>query len=151
MTKNPLLDEQTIAFLKEFAESIRAEIDAIQCTIDIVQKRKQMTVFGESKMTDITKEDAASLTAKWRKGVLVPVEKFDPFGKLDRKVAYALTRLGTGDRDAILNEIHQAQPDRDKYKLENALAVRLNYLLKNGFIDAHKIGRKYQYQLLKTD
>ncbi|MDX3916086.1 MULTISPECIES: soluble adenylyl cyclase-like protein [Olivibacter] len=151
MTKNPLLDEQTIAFLKEFAESIRAEIDAIQCTIDIVQKRKQISVFHEPKMMDAATEEAVSSPAKWRRGVLVPVEKFDPFGKLDRKIAYALTRLGTGDRDAILNEIHQAQPDRDKYKLENALAVRMNYLLKNGFVDAQKIGRKYQYQLLKTD
>lgn len=147
MTKILLLDEQTIAFLKDFAESIRAEIDAIQHTIDIVQKRKYGSESPKSPYA--AGIDVATSSTTWRKGVLVPVDKFDPFSKLDRKIAYALTRLGTGDRDAILNEIHQAQPERDKYKLENALAVRLNYLLKNGFLQAEKIGRKYQYQLLK--
>ncbi|WP_166670850.1 soluble adenylyl cyclase-like protein [Olivibacter sp. XZL3] len=146
-----MLDKHAIAFLKDLAENTRIEIDAIERTIELIETRMSAPQSVEAPyMPDSVAERPVLSPAKWKRGVLTPVETFDPFGKLDRKIAYALTRLETGDRDAILNEIHQAQPDRDKYKLENALAVRLNYLLKNGFIRADKYGRKYQYQLVKA-
>lgn len=146
-----MLDKHAIAFLKDLAENTRIEIDAIERTIDLIEKRGAVPHSVEMPhVPDSVIERPALSPVKWRRGVLTPVDTFDPFGKLDRKIAYALTRLETGDRDAILNEIHKAQPDRDKYKLENALAVRLNYLLKNGFIRADKFGRKYQYQLVKA-
>ncbi|HWV74126.1 MAG TPA: hypothetical protein VN040_20550 [Pseudosphingobacterium sp.] len=85
------------------------------------------------------------------KKALQPVEVFDPHSKLDHKISYALYTLGSGFKEDILEVLQQEQPDADPHKFEQAVSVRLSYLLKNGVIDATKIGRRYEYMLKTTN
>lgn len=141
--KAQVQEKQVIEYLKEMRESLLQEIKSIDKTIEGITGNKSngFTSF-------ISSGGGYALDSKASKKILKPVEKFDPHSKLDHKISYALTNVGQGFKEDILDVLQQAQPELDPYKLEKVVAVRLSYLLKNGFIEGRKIGRRFEYTLV---
>ncbi|WP_134090691.1 soluble adenylyl cyclase-like protein [Olivibacter sp. XZL3] len=138
-------ENQVIDYLKEMRETLLQEIKSIDKTIEGI------TGNSVSDLTAIvTPSTNYAFESKASNKVLQPVEEFDPHSKLDNKISYALTNVGQGFKEDILDVLQQAQPDLDPYKLEKVVAVRLSYLLKNGFIEGRKIGRRFEYSFVSA-
>lgn len=143
---NQVNERQVIDYLKKKRFSLITEIKSIDKIID--------SIIGANDFSNKTLQNLQNgLTdrdlERFAKKKLIPVEKFHPQSKLDQKISYALTNVGQGFKEDILDVLHQKQPDLDVYKLEKVLAVRLSYLLKNGLIQGKKIGRRYEYALIE--
>jgi len=140
-----MLEKKVVQYLSSLADHKRSEIKSLQFTIDVISE----TRISSSKfnLDQILKNNNDIKVKK----VLQPVEVFDPHNKLDHKISYALYTLGSGFKEDILEVLQQEQPEADPHKFEQAISVRLSYLLKNGFIDATKIGRRYEYALKITN
>uniref|UniRef100_F4C7F6 Soluble adenylyl cyclase-like protein n=1 Tax=Sphingobacterium sp. (strain 21) TaxID=743722 RepID=F4C7F6_SPHS2 len=141
--KAQVQEKQVIEYLKEMREALLQEIKSIDKTIEGITGNK-----SNSLASLIPSSTGYTLESKANKKVLKPVENFDPHSKLDYKISYALTNVGQGFKEDILDVLQQAQPELDPYKLEKVVAVRLSYLLKNGFIEGRKIGRRFEYTLI---
>jgi len=141
-----MLEKKVVQYLSSLADHKRTEIKSLQFTIDAIAESK----IDPSKYFGIDQLIAHSNNPKI-KGVLSPVEVFNPESKLDHKISYALYNIGNGFKEDILEVLQQEQPDADPHKLEQAVAVRLSYLLKNGLIDAIKIRGRYEYALKVTE
>lgn len=137
-------EKQVIEYLKELRDSLLQEIKSIDKTIEGITATNssvnKSSYFGKA-------VDEQFIAEKMMKKILTPNDRFDPLSKLDQKISYALTNVGQGFKEDILDVLYQKQPDIDPHKLEKVLAVRLSYLLKNGFIDGRKIGRRFEYTL----
>jgi len=141
---NHATEKQVIEYLKELRNSLLQEIKSIDKTIEGITANNG----GASRLSYLGKATDDKYTAeKVLKKTLTPNDRFDPLSKLDQKISFALTNVGQGFKEDILDVLHQKQPDLDPHKLEKVLAVRLSYLLKNGFIDGRKIGRRFEYTL----
>ncbi|QNL50623.1 soluble adenylyl cyclase-like protein [Olivibacter sp. SDN3] len=137
--------QQVIAFLKQRQRQLSEELRSIEMTINSILGGQSVSSPSYGSGTFGREEDFPR-----RKKVikaLVPQEEFNPNSKLDQKISYALTQIGSGYKDDILAVLNKAQPEADPYKVEKAVAVRLSYLLKNEFIDGVKHGRSYKYSL----
>lgn len=141
-----MLEKKVVQYLSSLADHKRTEIKSLQFTIDAISESK----IDPSKYFGIDQLIAHSNNPKI-KGALKPVEVFDPESKLDHKISYALYNIGNGFKEDILEVLQQEQPKADPHKLEQAVAVRLSYLLKNGLIDATKIRGRYEYTLKVTE
>lgn len=141
-----MLEKKVVQYLSSLADHKRSEIESLQFTIDAISESK----IDPSKYFGIDQLIAHSNNPKV-KGVLKPVEVFDPESKLDHKISYALYNIGNGFKEDILEVLQQEQPETDPHKIEQAVAVRLSYLLKNGLIDATKIRGRYEYTLKVTE
>ncbi|MFC6100028.1 hypothetical protein [Olivibacter domesticus] len=137
-----MLEKKVVQYLSSLADHKRSEIKSLQFTIDAISENKieSAKYFGLDHI--LTRNSSPRV-----KGILKPVEVFDPESKLDHKISYALYNLGNGFKEDILEVLQQEQPKADARKLEQAVAVRLSYLLKNDFIDATKIRGRYEYAL----
>ncbi|WP_134087893.1 soluble adenylyl cyclase-like protein [Olivibacter sp. XZL3] len=147
MKTESITEKQVVEFLKLRQQQLKDELKSIEVTINAIAQSKSLNL-----VTDKTKSDSAEPddSIKKRKGTgkaLAPQETFNVNSKLDQKISYALTKIGSGYKDDILEVLTKAQPDADPYKVEKAVAVRLSYLLKNDFIQATKHGRSYEYSL----
>jgi len=145
--KDNLTERQVVDFLKQRQQQLKEEIKSIDITINAIMQKR----YASLNLTD--DEDDHEEDPRRKKNIpkpLAPQPTFNINSKLDYKISYALTQLGAGYRDDILEVIHKAQPEIDPYKVEKAVAVRLSYLLKNEFIQAKKHGRSYKYSLIKT-
>lgn len=138
-------ENQVIDYLKEMRETLLQEIKSIDKTIESITGNRVSDLTAI-----ITPAANYVFENKASKKVLKPIEKFDPHAKLDYKISYALTNVGQGFKEDILDVLQQAQPDLDPYKLEKVVAVRLSYLLKNGFIEGRKIGRRFEYTFVSA-
>ncbi|QNL49683.1 soluble adenylyl cyclase-like protein [Olivibacter sp. SDN3] len=145
MKAENITEKQVVSFLKQRQQQLLDELKSIEVTINAIAQTKSASSNDRFQM-DI--DGSVSLKPK-KKNVksLVPQESFNPNSKLDQKISYALTQIGTGYKDDILEVLNKAQPEADPYKVEKAVAVRLSYLLKNDFIQATKHGRSYKYSL----
>lgn len=141
-----MLEKKVVQYLSSLADHKRTEIKSLQFTIDAISESK----IDPSKYFGLDQFLAHNNSPK-TKEVLRPVEVFNPESKLDHKISYALYNIGNGFKEDILEVLQQEQPEADPHKLEQALAVRLSYLLKNGLIDATKIRGRYEYALKITD
>jgi len=143
---NQVNERQVIDYLKKMRISLIEEIKSIDKIIDgMIGNNGFSSKTLQNLQNGLTEEDLARFTKK----KLIPVEKFHPQSKLDQKISYALTNVGQGFKEDILDVLHRQQPDLDAHKLEKVLAVRLSYLLKNGLIEGKKIGRRYEYALIE--
>lgn len=143
-----ITEKQVVEFLKQRQQQLKEELKSIEITINAITQSKTPSLISDKVKSDSDHEDEP----RRRKGThraLVPQETFNINSKLDQKISYALTQLGSGYKDDILEVLNKAQPQVDPYKVEKAVAVRLSYLLKNEFIDATKHGRSYKYSLKK--
>jgi len=142
MRTDNITEKQVVEFLKQRQQQLKEELRSIEVTINTLTQSKPATLSGNVKFEE--DED----TKKKKSGkALVPQQEFNANSKLDQKISYALTKIGSGYKDDILAVLNEAQPELDPYKLEKAVAVRLSYLLKNDFIQATKNGRSYKYSL----
>lgn len=146
MNVSKISEKQILTFLEFRRERLIEEVEKIDLTINTLKssaniltdngplvERKERTIFSKKPISSAKK--------------LVPQEVFNPFSKLDQKIAYALTTIERGNKEDILKVLSDKQPELDSNKIEKALAVRLSYLLKNNLIDAEKVSRNYQYSL----
>jgi len=140
------IKKEVLGFLSALANRKRKEIEHIQSTIDLII-RPGLEVPVEN-LLGVLAENVPQLPKERKIRVLQPIDTFNPKGKLDHKIAYALTNLGSGFREDILEVIHPLQPDKDPRKVAEAMAVRLSYLLKNGYIKARLVGRRYEYSFV---
>ncbi|GAA4793857.1 hypothetical protein GCM10023231_22750 [Olivibacter ginsenosidimutans] len=140
MKTDNITEKQVVEFLKLRQQQLKEELKSIEVTINAIGQTKTLGLSGGG--ADYSTDTFG------KKGVdkaLKPQEKFNINSKLDQKISYALTKIGAGYKDDILDVINKAQPEMDPYKVEKAVAVRLSYLLKNDFIQATKNGRSYKY------
>lgn len=147
ITTNQMLEKKVVQYLSSLADHKRTEIKSLQFTIDAIAESNKIDpskYFGLDQFLVHNNSPKA-------KEVLRPVEVFNPESKLDHKISYALYNIGNGFKEDILEVLQQEQPETDPHKLEQAVAVRLSYLLKNGLIDATKIRGRYEYTLKITD
>ncbi|MFC6100887.1 hypothetical protein [Olivibacter domesticus] len=150
MKTTETLEKQVVEFLTLLAIQKREEIKNIQSIIDRISRKETQVgnnVDSTLSILNIMPKEPERKSKK-TKPVLGPINKFNERDKLDKKIAYALTKLGAGFRQDILDEIQRMQPDRDPHKVEHALAVRLSFLLKHNLIGYRKIGRRYEYCLI---
>lgn len=127
-----------IDFLKEKRKEIEQKLMHISAVINLIEnKGTDLRPFIENGNQEVEK--------RFRK--LKSNDNYSHKSKLDQKIAYALTMLGSADKDAILNKILEVDKEFERYKLEKFLAVRLSYLLKNDKVIGVKSGRKYNYSL----
>jgi len=141
-----MLEKKVVQYLNSLADHKRSEIKSLQFTIDAISESK----IDTSRYFALDQLLAHNDRPKVRT-VLKPIEVFDPESKLDHKISYALYNIGNGFKEDILEVLQQEQPEADPHKLEQAIAVSLSYLLKNGLIDATKIRGRYEYTLKVTD
>ena len=133
-------EKQVIEFLKERQQLLKDELKKIENTINVIES-SNVILSGSTPSRKAPKE----VTASTRK--LEPIHEFKPHGRFDERIGYALTKLKSGYKEDILEVLLEEQPDTDILKLQNALGVRLSYLLKNGLIEGEKHGRKFKYTL----
>ena len=138
------MERQVVEFLRQRQRQLKEELKSIEITIQAIM---------QTKSTDLVLDDLDNLVDNPtpKKGInnaLKPEEHFNVNDKLDQKISYALTKIGSGYREDILDVLHREQPEKDPHKVEKAVAVRLSYLLKNDFIQAVKNGRSYKYSLI---
>lgn len=145
-----ILVRQVTTYLSNRKRQLEETIRHIEKTIASLSKSPfKQTQVQLSSDTEVQKK--AGRPSGRRKGPLKlkTEEKFNPHSKLDRKIAYVITRFGSGFKDDIVAELHALQPELDAHKLEKQLAVRLSYLLKIEAIQGNKISRRYRYSLFK--
>jgi len=144
--KDILTEKQVVEFLKQRQQQLKEELKSIDITIHAIAQKRYIPLNDRMEDEEDDLEDP-----RRKKKIHKPLEvqpNFNINSKLDYKISYALTKLGSGYREDILDVIHKAQPEIDPYKVEKAVAVRLSYLLKNEFIKAKKYGRSYKYSLI---
>jgi len=138
-------EQQVIHYLKQMRVALLKEIKSIDQTIKGITDTHLNQRWPLVDQQPIYRDTRTHVSKK----KLSPTEKFDPTAKLDCKISFALTNVGQGFKEDILDILQKAQPNLDAYKLKKVLAVRLSYLLKNGLIDGRKIGRRYEYALFE--
>jgi len=138
-------EQQVIHYLKQMRSTLLKEIKSIDQIIEGMTDMHHRNRWSFPNQQQIDQATQAHISKK----KLSPTEKFDPAAKLDCKISFALTNVGQGFKEDILDILQKAQPNLDAYKLKKVLAVRLSYLLKNGLIDGRKIGRRYEYALFE--
>lgn len=145
MKKPETIRKDILGFLIDLANKKKEEIESIQSTINQI-----IRPIIKTPMVNLLEPLAANtplpLKVKGTK-VLQPTTILSPKSKLDDKIAYALTKLESGFREDILEEIMALYPEKGSWKVSAAIAVRLSYLLKSGCIKGRLIGRRYEYSL----
>ena len=147
---NQFNQKVVIHYLQKKRSSLYEQLRSINKVIDSISNQNSTDQEISTPYSyDTHSEIIAELHS--RKQRLLAVNYFSSTAKLDQKISFALTQLGQGFREDILEVILQQQNELDPYKLEKLVAVRLCYLLKQGFIQGHKIGRRYEYSLIAED
>lgn len=136
--------KQVVAYLTNKKQELEETIQHIDKTIAFLYRLHAK----HSAQSDNEVQQTMSLRRK-TKPKLTPESVFSPKFKLDRKIAYVLTKIGNGFKDDIVAELYALQPELDIHKLGKFVAVRLSYLLKIGAIQGRKISRRYEYSLFE--
>lgn len=149
MTTTERLEKGTVRYLSALADQKREEINSIQLVIEMIT-RQAIDSYSFTDLARSFQQSEMEEPLQRKKRPLEPVNVFNTKGKLDHKIAYALTKVGRGFREDILEEIAGVQPSINLYRLRAAVAVRLTHLLQHSLIVGEKIGRRYEYQLIST-
>lgn len=139
--------KQVIVFLNDRKRTLEETVLHIDKTIAFLSG----TAIKQS-VTSTLSDNEVQQTVGYQQKVhpkLTPESFFSPKFKLDKKIAYALTKIEKGFKDDVVAQLHTLEPEIGPYRLEKAVAVRLSYLLKIGAIQGKKIGRRYMYSLFK--
>lgn len=144
---NQTFTKQVIAYLTNRKQELEETILHIDNTIAFLSassiKSLSPSLSSENEVQQV-RDDKRKTKAK-----LKQENTFSSKFKLDKKIAYVLTKIGNGFKDDIVAELHALQPELDIHKLEKFIAVRLSYLLKIGAIQGRKILRRYEYSLFE--
>lgn len=136
-------ETDVIEFLENRSRLLASEKKKVDDAISVIQSSSRAL----AEVTSAAPERKSS-PAKASDKVLGRISEFNPKGKLDDKISFALSTSKSGLKEDIMKVLTEQQPDLDVNKLRNALGVRLSYLLKNGRIAGKKQGRTYHYRLI---
>jgi|SRR5690554_2823695 len=136
-------ETDVIEFLENRSRLLAIEKKKVDDAISVIQSSSRVLADVFSGVPD-RKSKPAKISDK----VLERSTEFNPKGKLDDKISFALSTSKSGLKEDIMRVLTEQQPDLDVNKLRNALGVRLSYLLKSGRIAGKKQGRTYHYRLI---
>lgn len=151
-----MTDNELIEILDKRRQLLIAEADKFGQIADAIRSSGNLlnSLYKPLSQDKSTKPSTEKTTGKMpsipSEKILRPMEEYNEKGKLDDKIAYALTIKKLALKEVIIQVIMQHSPEKDPAKLRNALGARLSYLLKQGYITARKQGRSYKYKLIKT-
>jgi len=138
-------EDQIIEFLKQREQLLQEELEKIRATINVIDSSS--IILNKQLVSNIPSAEKSSESKKSISKELKSINDFPEKGKLDDKISFALTKLKKGYKEDIINVLIENQPTIDVVKLQNAVGVRLSYLLKNNMLAAEKYGRKFKYSL----
>lgn len=147
--KNELTDKEVLRFFNNKKQELQKELEKIELAISALggsSTSAAPTVAKEKVAAEKQAPKEKSKAPKPKKRL----EKRDTYSstdKLDDKIAYALTKVGKGNKQQILDVIKENEPDVDVKKLDRTLSVRFSYLIKHDMIKGQKSGRSYTYKL----
>lgn len=137
-------ESDVIEFLENRSRLLANEKKKVDDAISVIQSSSR--VLAE---VGATVPERKPRVARVSDNALERITEFDPKGKLDDKISFALSTSKSGLKEDIMKVLTEQQPELDADKLRNALGVRLSYLLKSGRIAGKKQGRTYHYRLIK--
>lgn len=145
MSVNIINEKQVIEFLRQRESMLEQELLKIRTTISVIDSSSLVleNIVSAGKVLPTEQPTGKSVIRKRLK----PVGEFLVSGKLDEKISYAITKMKTAYKEDIIEVLIENQPSADIVKLQNAVGVRLSYLLKNDMIVGEKHGRKFSYSL----
>lgn len=147
--KNDLTDKEVLRFFNNKKQELQKELEKIELAISALgglSTSAAPTVAREKVAAEKPAPKEKGKTPKPKKRL----EKRDTYSstdKLDDKIAYALTQVGKGNKQQILDVIKENEPEIDVRKLDRTLSVRFSYLIKHDMIKGQKSGRSYTYRL----
>lgn len=144
MTTN-VNEDQIIEFLKQREQLLQEELEKIRATINVIDSSS--IILNKQLVSNVSTTENSSGSKKSVSKILKPINDFPEKGKLDDKISFALTKVKKAYKEDILKVLIENQPTLDVVKLQNAVGVRLSYLLKNDMLSAKKYGRKFKYSL----
>lgn len=150
MDTNSITAEQAVAYLNERRKQIQEMISCIENTVNYLSGASKAPLAVVQLMHQQPQEGPANKLKTTNRSILKPLNLFKPQGRLDEKISYILTKIGNGFKEDILAELLALQPELKIRKLDNQVAVRLSYLLKNGLINGKKIGKRFEYGFIET-
>lgn len=148
--KNDLTEKEVLRFFNNKKQELQKELEKVEVAIsalggsNIAATPPAVKEKVAAKKTTAKKEVARTPKAKKR---LEKRDSYNATDKLDDKIAYALTQVGKGNKQQILDVIKENEPDVDVKKLDRTLSVRFSYLIKHDMIKGQKTGRSYTYRL----
>lgn len=145
MTDN-INEKDIIQFLNQREQLLLDELKKIRATISVIES-SGLVLNSNSDSKSSSSINKPLKVEKPVRSALKPVNEFVEKGKLDDKISFALAKLKKAYKEDILTVLIENQPAIDVVKLQNAVGVRLSYLLKNKMIAGAKHGRKFNYSL----
>lgn len=148
--KNDLTEKEVLRFFNNKKQELQKELEKVEMAIsalggsNIAATPPAVKEKVAAKKTAAKREVARTPKAKKR---LEKRDNYNATDKLDDKIAYALTQVGKGNKQQILDVIKENEPDVDVKKLDRTLSVRFSYLIKHDMIKGQKTGRSYTYRL----
>ncbi|UCS92428.1 hypothetical protein KZP23_17250 [Echinicola marina] len=130
MKEQNITDQQILIHLNSKKKYLLSELNKIELAIQAFKGNFNSKKEMESNL----------------KKIEIP-KKYNKNDKTDLKIAFVLSKLNRADKNEIVKEILNLEPDQDEKKLINNVSVRLSFLLKNNKIIAEKAGRNYIYFL----
>ena len=147
MADEDITEKQVVSFLLNKRQLLIEDLKKDDLALEALNINSYLTSFSPENMFSSSLKESQPIAVK---SPLEKETKFDINGKLDSKIAFALTHKTDLNKDQILEVIVKNLPGLDKHKFEKTLAVRLSHLLKSNMIGATKSGRNYTYRLLTT-
>lgn len=147
MVEENINEQQIIEFLKQREQLLKEELRKVRATINVLDSSS--IALGNSMAFEGGLKKSGTTRTVVRKP-LTPVNEYSPNARLDEKIAYALTQVKQGYKEDIIEVMLKEEPDLDLIKLQNAVGVRLSYLIKNELIEGEKHGRKFYYNLIEA-
>lgn len=144
MVEENINEQQIIEFLRQREQLLKEELRKIRATISVLDSSS--SALGSILAAEAAAKKSSSIRTVVRKP-LTPVHEYSAAARLDDKISYALTKLKQGYKEDIIAVMVENEPDLDMIKLQNAVGVRLSYLIKNDLIEGEKHGRKFYYNL----
>lgn len=147
--KNDLTEKEVLRFFNNKKQELEKELEKIELAISALGGSSisaAPTIPKEKAATDKPAPKEKGRIPKAKKK-LEKRETYTTTDKLDDKIAYALTQLGKGNKQKVLDVIQEHEPSIDVKKLDRTLSVRFSYLIKHDMIRGQKSGRSYTYRL----
>jgi len=148
--KNDLTEKEVLRFFNKKKQELQKELEKVEMAISAIGGYNITATPPAAKEKVAAKKPAAKKEVARTPKAKKRLEKRDNYkatDKLDDKIAYALTQVGKGNKQQILDVIKENEPAVDVEKLDRTLSVRFSYLIKHDMIKGQKTGRSYTYKL----
>lgn len=148
MSEYNVSEKQLVDYLIHKQQVLKSELKKVELALEALKIDLNDVISNSNEKSEGAID---RLTISATKERLQPVKEFHQHGRLDHKIAFALSEKNDLTKEEILGVIVKNQPELDRNKFEKSLAVRLSLLLKNNMINGNKNGRNYTYRLIKQE